>query len=444
MGRSEWTARTPSGPVTVRVDGAVGRARGIPYAAAERFAAPGPVAPWEAPHDGESAPLSPQPADGLFSVVDPGYLERQGFDEHCQRLSVTLPADAASRQAAGAGLPVVVWIHGGSYVTGGGDLPAYDPALLVEEQGVIVVSVTYRLGVLGFLGDGTGPAPNLGLLDIVAALEWVQRSIGAFGGDPGRVTAMGQSAGADAIVALMAAPAATGLFARAIIQSAPLGITRGRDPMTSTMLAAAGTVASDAPVADVLDAQMRAARSARKHGLRGLMPFGPHWGQAPLPPETERDARMRESASVDLLVGHMADEGALMGMRLPGLIRVLDAPLVGGILHRLTTGALARRVYERAAESLVRAHRDAGGRAIGYSLRWRAQGSPMRDGHGMDLPLLLGDPQLWADSPLVGQEGPERLLELGRRLRAAWGEFVRTGTVSDATAEAVPELTLRR
>ena len=94
------------------------------------------------------------------------------YDEHCQRLSVTVPADARPGDA----LPVMVWIHGGSYTSGAGDAPIFDPAALVREQHVVVVSVTYRLGLLGYLGDADGRPANLGLLDQLEALRWVSRS----------------------------------------------------------------------------------------------------------------------------------------------------------------------------------------------------------------------------------------------------------------------------
>ena len=123
----------------------------------------------------------------------------------------------------GERLPVMVWLHGGSYTSGSGDLAIFDPAVLVAETRVIVVSVTYRLGLFGYLSTSTGRPANLGLLDQIEAFRWVQRNIASFGGDPGRVTAFGQSAGGDAVAHLMATPDAASLFQRAIIQSAPAG-----------------------------------------------------------------------------------------------------------------------------------------------------------------------------------------------------------------------------
>ncbi|MEO7586959.1 MAG: carboxylesterase family protein, partial [Arachnia sp.] len=221
--------RCPAGNVTGWYDGAVMRATGIRYARAERHRAP--EAEPEGDGDIDATHFSPRCPQRANPLQTPESERREmGVDEHAQYLSITAPRDAVP----GEGLPVMVWIHGGSYETGGGDETYSDPALLVEEQRVIVVAVTYRLGPLGFLGGDDRPA-NLGLLDQVEALRWVRRNIAAFGGDPDTITAFGQSAGADAVAHLMIADGAAGLFRRAILQSPPLGITLGRAAMAATM-----------------------------------------------------------------------------------------------------------------------------------------------------------------------------------------------------------------
>ena len=224
--------RCAAGTVVGRRDGEVVRAIGIRYARAERFEAP-TAQPWaDEPIVATAwAPACPQTrepiTDGAWGT---GHLGSLRYDEHCQHLSVTAPADAT----VGEVLPVMVWIHGGAYVIGAGDAPITDPAHLVAEERVVVVAITYRLGIFGFLG-GQGRPANLGLLDLIEALRWIQLNIAAFGGDPGNVTLFGQSAGGDAIAHLMIADGARGLFGRAIIQSAPLGISAGRDAMTASM-----------------------------------------------------------------------------------------------------------------------------------------------------------------------------------------------------------------
>lgn len=146
-------------------------------------------------------------------------------DEDCLYLNVWAP-EAASRD--GQPYPVIVWIPGGGLTNGSTSIPLYDGAAAAR-RGAIVVTVAYRLGVLGFLAhpeltaeSGTGGSGNYGLMDQVAALEWVQDNIAAFGGDPDRVTVAGQSAGATSVSILMASPRAKGLFQRAIGQSGGL------------------------------------------------------------------------------------------------------------------------------------------------------------------------------------------------------------------------------
>ena len=180
----------------------------------------------------------------------------------------------------------MVWLHGGSYTSGSGDLAIFDPKALVAENRVIVVSVTYRLGLFGYLATGTGRPANLGLLDQLEAFRWVQRNISAFGGDPDNVTAFGQSAGGDAVAHLMSTPEAPALFRRAIIQSAPLGITRGRAKMSAAMGVAAEAVTEDTPAMDVVEIEGHVSQVARKYGLIAAMPFGIQYGHAPLPPES--------------------------------------------------------------------------------------------------------------------------------------------------------------
>jgi len=403
-----------------RGDGVL-RFRGIRYATAARFEPPRPVAldPDAVVDATEAAPACPQPRSRGDRMLGDPYRGIR-FDEDCLRLSITAPEDAtpASR------LPVVVWIHGGSYVAGGGDLPIFDPAALVREQGVIVVAVTFRLGIRGFLGDGRRVPPNLGLLDLVEALRWVRRHIADFGGDPSAVTLMGQSAGGDAVVHLLVA--AEGLFVRAVVQSAPLGIRRRRGRMTARMLAAVGRIppgASD----ELLDAAHdRAYAAARRFGLRSGMPFGPQYGFAPLPPEAAMDDAWRTAAPrVEVLIGWTAEETAFFGAISPVLSRLFTLPLVGttvrSVLVRVTTDA----VYRRDGRRFARLLREAGGRVTEYELDWRPSGSAALAGHVTDLPLLFPDAGAWSGARLLGEEDPAALVRQGAGVRAVWGAFAR-------------------
>jgi para-nitrobenzyl esterase len=203
-------ASTADGSVRGKTAGTTAEYLGIPYAAppvgALRWQPPHSVTPWHgirqatsfAPHCAQSGSLT-------------------SASEDCLYLNVFAPADAGDRS-----LPVMVWIHGGGLVTG--ESNDYNPAALVR-NGVIVVTINYRLGALGFLADAAlastpgGPSGDYGLMDQQAALRWVQRNIGGFGGDPRNVTLSGESAGGVSVLAQLASPGARGLFQRAIVES---------------------------------------------------------------------------------------------------------------------------------------------------------------------------------------------------------------------------------
>jgi para-nitrobenzyl esterase len=215
-------------PVVATADGAVrGQAAaageeflGIPYAAppvgALRWQPPRPPAPWHGIRAATSyAPHCAQPSStfGLASTT-----------EDCLYLNVFTPATSKARN-----LPVMVWVHGGSLRTG--ESNDYNPAALVQ-HGVVVVTINYRLGALGFLADAAlasrpgGPSGNYGLMDQQAALRWVQRNIRGFGGDPGNVTLFGESAGGLSTLAQLVSPGARGLFQRAIVESGTYELTQ--------------------------------------------------------------------------------------------------------------------------------------------------------------------------------------------------------------------------
>ena len=207
----------------VSPDGKVRTFKGIPYAAPPvgplRWKPPQPVIPWagvrKAADYGARAMQGPIYSDMVFNDSGPS--------EDCLYLNLWMPENRPQ-----ARLPVMVWIHGGGFVAGSSSEPRQDAGNL-SKKGVIVVSFNYRLGVFGFLAlpglsreSEQGASGNYGLLDQVAALEWVKRNIAAFGGDPANVTIFGESAGSESVSALMASPLARGLFRRAIGESGAL------------------------------------------------------------------------------------------------------------------------------------------------------------------------------------------------------------------------------
>ncbi len=263
---------TTSGPVRGGDDGSVRAWKGIRYAAppvgALRFRAPQPPERWAEVADATRyGPACPQP---IFPNMPLDLGAPQGED--CLRLNVWTSSDTEP----GDGKPVMVWLHGGAYVLGSGSQALYDGRRLAGSGEVVVVTVNYRVGALGFLDLSSFSTSrrrfdgNVGLRDVLAALGWVRDNIAAFGGDPGKVTLFGESAGAGIVTTLLASPAAEGLFAGAIAQSSPatsvydrgravrvaetvldrLGIDAHRlpDVPTAVLLAASQEVFDEVPV----------------------------------------------------------------------------------------------------------------------------------------------------------------------------------------------------
>ncbi|MBA6440339.1 MULTISPECIES: carboxylesterase/lipase family protein [Streptomyces] len=206
------TIPTDKGPVAGATAGGVDQFLGIPYAAppvgARRWQPPAPASAWS-----DVRPATSYGSRCLQSATGTG--NGPGMSEDCLYLNVYTPARRTNRP-----LPVMFWIHGGGFSSGSGDL--YDGSRIAKANNVVVVTINYRLGVFGFLdmpGLSKQGAGNYGLLDQEAALRWTQRNIGAFGGDAGRVTIAGESAGGHSVCALLASPPARGLYAGAIIQS---------------------------------------------------------------------------------------------------------------------------------------------------------------------------------------------------------------------------------
>lgn len=216
----------PSGAVQGRREAELDVFRGIPYAQppvkAMRWRPPAPLPRWPGVRAANDfGPACVQPQSRTPSVYSPA--EPLPVSEDCLTLNIWAPADA---RKAPAPLPVFVWIHGGALTTGSSREAMYDGKRLAD-QGVIVVSINYRLGVLGFLAHAglSAESPqkvsgNYGVLDQIAALSWVRHNIAAFGGDPANVTVAGESAGGLSVMYLMQSPLARGLFAKAIAQSA--------------------------------------------------------------------------------------------------------------------------------------------------------------------------------------------------------------------------------
>ena len=307
---------THYGKVQGAQEGAVRVWRGIPYAQPPigklRFRAPQPPASWP---DVRSAttfgPVAPQLATGLEARFS-GHrkaLPTPAMAEDCLYLNVWAPSNSEQQY------PVMVWIHGGSFVTGSGSTPLYDGARFAAEGQVVIVTINYRLGPLGFLHLGSlGPDfdNNLGLLDQLAALQWVQQNIAAFGGDPTRVTVFGESAGAMSIADLLGMPAARGLFQAAILQS---GAVRLQKPERATQIArlvmAELGVTDAAGLRQVSVEELLRVSQLVMHKTPGGLPFQPVFDGQTMPKQPLEAVAAGDFAGVPMLIGTNRDEGNL-------------------------------------------------------------------------------------------------------------------------------------
>ncbi|GAB3644531.1 carboxylesterase/lipase family protein [Glycomyces tarimensis] len=464
-----------SDPIVTTAEGAVrGRAEAnahvfldIPYAAPPigptRFAAPAPHEPWRGERDATRPGASaPQPRRDGFGALDmapyfgPGWVRGEDY------LTVSLWSPTEARDA-----PVMVFVHGGGFITGSTRSPMYDGSAFARD-GVVLVTLNYRLGVPGFL-DLPGAPPNRGLLDVVAALRWVRRNIAAFGGDPGNVTLFGQSAGATIVGGVLATPEADGLFQRAIVQSGSgLGAFSRQQAArvrsaAATALGIEETVADFAEVSDerLVDVVPKLAGLDLRIGER----FDPLLGLSPFSLVMDRQpaeaVAAGAGAAVDLIVGTNTEEGRLYLVPQGDLASSTEedvhetaarvdaepAALVAKYRARypqaspgeLRSVIMGEALFGAGTRRLAEAHAAQGSApTYTYEFAWR---SPAVDGqlgaaHTVELPFVFDR------LDLPGLRGPRGLLGSGEapaglaaRMHGAWVDFARKGNPGWEPAE---------
>ena len=291
---------TDQGPLSGVSDNGVASYKGIPYVAppvgALRWQAPQPGPHWQGPRDASAfGPACPQHAtDGL--VVRANLPQ----SEDCLTLNIWAP------EATHGKLPVMVWIHGGGFTQGAASVPRYDGAALAR-HGVVLVSLNYRLGRLGFFAYPGLENVNFGLLDQIAALQWVKRNIAAFGGDPNNVTLFGESAGGVAVEALMTSPLASGLFAKAISESGGLFKTDSLNEAQANAQAFAAKLGATGPSAL---ATLRATDAAK---IVSDDESGPILDGRVLTQEVADAFTAGRMAKIPYIAGSNSDEGSQIG-----------------------------------------------------------------------------------------------------------------------------------
>lgn len=327
--------QTAHGMLRGSTDGGVPVWRGVAYARQPvgdlRFVAPRPVSPWSGVRDAvDHGPLPPQGR----SFVGGGRDDPTMRDEACLTLTIWSPDVSGS-------LPVMVWIPGGAFVYGAGQLQLYNGSRLAANGNVVVVNLTYRLGVFGGfeLGDlGPGFDDNLCLRDQLAALRWIRQNIGAFGGDPGKVTVFGESAGATSVLALLASPAAAGLFHRAIAQSPALPLIADRESrarQAQDFLAELGVPADELKTLP----QRRLRRAAGQIQLHSAartpeLAYGLTHGVDLLPRHPIEAARAGTVLRVPLIIGTNSHEASMFAWGKPPMLPTTVAGIDGFFARR--------------------------------------------------------------------------------------------------------------
>ncbi|MFX1323799.1 MAG: carboxylesterase/lipase family protein [Promethearchaeota archaeon] len=347
---------TKSGKIQGYVQGGLQIFKAIPFAeppiGSLRFSPPVRKKPWEGVL--ETMKYGPYAFQG-YSPLEEMFPQDIQESEDCLTLNVWTPATDSSKR------PVMVWIHGGAFVTGSGAVPIYDGSTLATRGNVVVVTINYRLGAFGFLYI-PGVTANVGIQDQIIALKWVQENIEKFGGDPENITILGESAGGCSVITLMASPAATGFFHKVIAQSAPVLQPNPTDKSTKDLLKKLNLKYGDIEslralkAEDIIDAQDKILAEAEEAQESEIMGFRPSIdGEDGILPVHPLEAiKKGQSKSVDLLIGCTLEEGILFTFMDPRLKKLDSDSLESAVSNMLKSLNL-----EKKGKKIIEAYRNA-------------------------------------------------------------------------------------
>ncbi|MGN7864604.1 carboxylesterase family protein [Chryseobacterium sp. 22458] len=416
--------------IAVKENGII-KAKSIRYAHSGRFQRPAPAEPSATDIiSPDKTPVCPQALSPLVEkMIGATPVESFEADESTQYLSITRPEKIMENEK----LPVVVWIHGGSHEIGCGDISTADPAEWVKEQNIIVVTVSYRLGLFGFLGGNEKRPPNLGLFDMIEALKWINSYIAGFGGDEKNITLLGQSSGGDAIAHLMISDGTEGLFQRVIIQSAPLGLRHKRQKMSAEFLKKTEFLKDETDVIKMMDEYGKLTPSVMKYGLKAAMPFGIQYGFPPLCTEEESTELWKTNArKYDVLIGLNNDETAFYLKTSEALNKYFGKGIGLKIMDK-TVEKTTAFIYGDPAKKFAENYASGGGNVYLFRIHSRLKDNHIGAPHCIDLPLIFGNESAWKSSEMLKNIPWNRIHENGKKLRALWAEFARTGKISDSS-----------
>ncbi len=446
--------QTTSGPILGREKGSVFLFAGVPYAAPPtdrlRFCAPQPHSGWSEPLEARKfGPAAPQVSSG--GLTDPAPVR---WSEDCLTLNIQTPGLDDQRR------PVLFWIHGGAYRTGQGAIPWYNGTSFCRQGDIVVVSINYRLGALGFtdlsmLGAEFASSAVNGTLDQIAALEWVRDNIDRFGGDPARVTIAGESAGGFSVGTLLANPRCTGLFRGAIPQSgaghhtlpADCGRVVGEHFLRALNADSAVSVQA-AHVEDILAAQGKVVGELESSGGfvnrlgSTVSPFYPVHGNPFIPEAPIEAIRKGAGHDVAVLLGSNRDETTLWGYGKVDEAKLARAvsgygaelPLAAwrgarpdataeSLLIALTTDHMFRIPAIRLAEARAKT----GSPTWMYLFAWQSRANDGKLGatHALEIPFAFNNLTQPGVKPFLGTGGDPQ--SVADTMHAAWTAFVRSG-----------------
>lgn len=442
--------------------------KGIPYAAPPvgelRWHPPHPVKPWKEVWDGKKfREIAPQNA-GLIDNFLPDFAVKEPQDENCLYLNIWSPG------LEGVKRPVMVWIHGGAFTIGSGSTPVYNGATLASKGNLLVITINYRLGPLGFmnLNEVTGgkiPATgNEGLLDQIAALEWIKENIEAFGGDPNNITLFGESAGAMSIGCLMAMPKAQGLFHKVILQSGVPNTAVSLDEaikISQQFIEIIGLKGSEAdqlmkiPVDQLLSAQQKLLFKTLQQDSKKITVTAPVVDGKVIPDWPMQAIAKGSCQDVPAIIGCNLEEWKLFSLLEPNLSK-LDEP---GLLRRwkhLGAEESIRKLIETYRKAKASRGENTSPReilsAIETDFMFRIPGIRMIESLRQFNPSIYNYLFTWRSPALGGELGACHVLEIGfvfgtynnnffgsgpeadvlaRNMQEAWISFARTGNPSN-------------
>ena len=467
MGHSTTTARTTCGSLQGVADDGLVVFRGIPYAMPPvgplRFAPPQPPDSWTGTRDAAIfGARALQPA----VAASAGLNTPAEQSEDCLTLNVWTPAVDNARR------PVMVYLHGGAFVTGAGSWPMYNGATLAHRGDVVVVTINYRLGLFGYLrgidvcGEALPSTGNEGLLDQIAALTWVKQEITSFGGDPENVTVFGTSAGSRSIALMLAMPQARGIFHKGVMQSGPALANTPADAarVTEAILAHLGLAPDqagrlrDLPAAQLLDIQTLV--TPRSAGIA----YGPVADGIDLPADPEALIAGGSAADMPVLVGTNLEEYKFYRRMDSAAATLTDETLLARLADPRTTAeahdnatvdpteavALYRRERASRGESevapdlwfaimtdrrfrvpsmrLAELHAVHSSATFAYLFSWKSPGweGKLGAGHEVNSPFVFGTFDAPDSQDLVPAGSP--VGELPSQMQDAWIAFARTGS----------------